>query len=240
MEDLVRRATERAGFAYSCDPGVGRLLAVLAAGLPARARVLEIGTGTGVGTAWLVSGLTPRTDVTVTTIERDAGRAGLARQGEWPGFVEFRTGDALEMLSALGPFDLIFADSPYGKHAAGDARPRRTREGQGRAQRGRGGTGSGGGAGHGDHGGAALARLVEHVRDAAVGAEGRGGRAPGVGAAGQRGVEDAEVHLPVEGVADLGEIHLARVAVVDDVRGAVALEQVRPAQVGEAVARGGR
>ncbi|MFC5815139.1 O-methyltransferase [Nonomuraea harbinensis] len=119
MEDLVRRATERAeraGFAYSCDPGVGRLLAVLAAGLPARARVLEIGTGTGVGTAWLVSGLTPRTDVTVTTIEYDAARAGLARQGEWPGFVEFRTGDALAMLPGLRTFDLIFADSPAGKH----------------------------------------------------------------------------------------------------------------------------
>lgn len=34
-----------AGFAYSCDPAVGRLLATPAAGVPERGRVLEIGTG---------------------------------------------------------------------------------------------------------------------------------------------------------------------------------------------------
>lgn len=118
MDDLVRRATERAepaGFAFSCDPAVGRLLTVLAAGLPPRARVLEIGTGTGVGTAWLVSGLTPRTDVTVTTIEYDSARAELARQGDWPEFVEFRTEDALTALPSLGTYDLIFADARAGK-----------------------------------------------------------------------------------------------------------------------------
>jgi predicted O-methyltransferase YrrM len=115
---LVRAAAEKAeaaGFAYSCDPDVGRLLSVLAAGVPAGGRVLEIGTGTGVGTAWLVDGLMPRTDVTVVTVEHDPARAGRARQGDWPGFVAFRTGDALEELPGLGTFDLIFADSPAGK-----------------------------------------------------------------------------------------------------------------------------
>jgi len=61
----------RAGFPFSCDPVVGRLLAVLAAHLRGGARVLELGTGTGVGTAWIVSGLLPRTDVTVLTVEHD-------------------------------------------------------------------------------------------------------------------------------------------------------------------------
>lgn len=52
---LVAAAASRAreaGFPMSCDPAVGRLLAVLAAHLPARAKVVELGTGAGAGTAW--------------------------------------------------------------------------------------------------------------------------------------------------------------------------------------------
>jgi len=47
MPSLVQEATARArreGFSLSCDPAVGRLLAVLAVCLPAGARVLELGT----------------------------------------------------------------------------------------------------------------------------------------------------------------------------------------------------
>ena len=51
---LVAAALARSrqmGFPMSCDPVVGRLLAVLAAHLPEGARVLELGTGAGVGTS---------------------------------------------------------------------------------------------------------------------------------------------------------------------------------------------
>lgn len=116
--ELVDAAVERAraaGFAYSCDPAVGGLLAALAAGVPERGRVLEIGTGAGVGAAWLVSGLLPRTDVTVTTIERDADRSALVAGAGWPAFVDFHVGDALELLPGLGTYDLIFADAEGGK-----------------------------------------------------------------------------------------------------------------------------
>ncbi|WP_327587386.1 class I SAM-dependent methyltransferase [Nonomuraea sp. NBC_00507] len=77
--------------------------------------MLEIGTGAGVGLAWLVSGLLPRADVTVTTIECDLGRAELVTNGDWPGFVDFRSGDALDLLPGLGTFDLVFADAEAGK-----------------------------------------------------------------------------------------------------------------------------
>jgi demethylmenaquinone methyltransferase/2-methoxy-6-polyprenyl-1,4-benzoquinol methylase len=118
VPSLVQAAVVRArhaGFLLSCDPAVGRLLAVLAAHLPERARVLELGTGTGVGTAWITSALLPRTDVTVITVEKDAGTAALAAQGDWPGFVELRCADALAVLGDVSQFDLIFADAQGGK-----------------------------------------------------------------------------------------------------------------------------
>lgn len=105
----------QAGFPMSCDPAVGRLLAVLAAHLPAGATVAELGTGAGVGTAWITSGLLRRTDVTVTTIENDPQTAALAAQGDWPSFVNLRCGEALGLLAAGGTYDLIFADAPDGK-----------------------------------------------------------------------------------------------------------------------------
>jgi len=100
----------------SSDPAVGRLLAVLAAQLPGDGRVLELGTGAGVGTAWIVSGLLPRTDAMVLTVESDYQTAALAVRGDWPSFVELRRGDALDVLARTGgTFDLIFADAPEGK-----------------------------------------------------------------------------------------------------------------------------
>ncbi|MEV0148017.1 MULTISPECIES: Rid family hydrolase [unclassified Nonomuraea] len=117
---LVAEAQARAGaagFPYACEHAVGRLLAVLAARVPEHGRVLEIGTGLGVGTAWLLSGLAPRTDVTLVTVERDAERIGLAAAGAgWPAFVRPTSGDVLELLDGLGTFDLIFADAEGGKH----------------------------------------------------------------------------------------------------------------------------
>ncbi len=118
MPELVAAAAGRAcsaGFRLSCEPAVGQLLAVLAAHLPAGARVLELGTGAGVGTAWIAGGLLPRTDVTVTTIERDPQMAALAARGAWPQFVDLRVGDALEVPGEAQAFDLIFADAQAGK-----------------------------------------------------------------------------------------------------------------------------
>ena len=115
---LVAAATARARqaeFPMSCDHAVGRLLAVLAAHLPEGARVLELGTGTGVGTAWIVSGLRERTDVTVVSVEKDPDTARAAAGGDWPSFVDLHCGDALEVLGNSGTFDLIFADAPGGK-----------------------------------------------------------------------------------------------------------------------------
>lgn len=118
LPDVVAAAHRRANeadFTLSCEPGVGRLIAALAAAVPANGRILETGTGVGTGCAWIVHGLAGRTDVEVTSVEIDPDTAAIAAKAEWPAFVSLRTGDVLGLYGSIGSFDLIFADSPGGK-----------------------------------------------------------------------------------------------------------------------------
>jgi predicted O-methyltransferase YrrM len=114
----VLAAYERAastGFDLACEAEVGRLLAVLAAAVPSGGRVLEIGTGVGVGLAWLVHGLGARRDVEVVTVELDDQVQRTALSVPWPPWVRFESGDGAEVVGRLGQFDLIFPDAPGGK-----------------------------------------------------------------------------------------------------------------------------
>jgi len=118
VPDRVERAAAVAaesGFTLSCDDDVGRLLAVLAAAVPPHGRILELGTGCGVGLAWIVHGLGARDDVDVVSIERDAKSVACARRNTWPSFVSIVEGDALVLMPASGIFDLVFADAEGGK-----------------------------------------------------------------------------------------------------------------------------
>jgi predicted O-methyltransferase YrrM len=112
---MAAQQAARSGFTMSCDAGTGQFLAVLAAAVPAAGRILELGTGTGVGTAWITTGLRGRTDVEVLTVEIDPATAAAAATGAWPEFVHFVVGDAQEITRLPGGFDLIFADAPGGK-----------------------------------------------------------------------------------------------------------------------------
>lgn len=90
-------------------PGTGRFLAMLAAGCRA-GRIAELGTGTGIGAAWMSGAMPP--DCTLVTAELDPVRAAAAAQvlaGDER--VTVLTGDAAGLIAAHGPFDLIFADS---------------------------------------------------------------------------------------------------------------------------------
>jgi predicted O-methyltransferase YrrM len=113
----VLRAQELArtlGFTRSCSDETGRLLHVLA-GERGRRRVAELGTGAGVGAAWIVSALDPA--ATFVSVEVDAGRAAAAgalfRDDE---HVRVLAGDWHELLPLEAPFDLVFLD-------AGKSRP---------------------------------------------------------------------------------------------------------------------
>jgi demethylmenaquinone methyltransferase/2-methoxy-6-polyprenyl-1,4-benzoquinol methylase len=114
----VRAAYERAssaGFELACEVEVGRLLAALAAAVLGGGRVLEIGTGVGVGLAWLVHGLGARRDVEVVTVELDDEVQRTALSAPWPPWVRFESGDGAKAVGGLGQFDLIFPDAPGGK-----------------------------------------------------------------------------------------------------------------------------
>jgi predicted O-methyltransferase YrrM len=109
---LVARALaleRKLGFERSSIREVGRLLHVLAA-QRGRARVGELGTGCGVGAAWIVSALPPR--VPFVTVELDETRAraaaGLFVADE---NVRVLQGDWHELMPSEAPFDLLFLDS---------------------------------------------------------------------------------------------------------------------------------
>ncbi|MGH0030716.1 MAG: O-methyltransferase [Myxococcota bacterium] len=111
----ARRGAAEAGFAQSSEDAVGRLLSAFAAAVPEGGRILELGTGVGVGLAWLVDGVGGRRDVEVISVDLDASVQDVARRASWPGNVRFVVGDGAREVGAHGPLDLLFADAPGGK-----------------------------------------------------------------------------------------------------------------------------
>ena len=104
----------------SCDDETGALLAGLAA-KRLGGRILELGTGFGVGTAWLRDGMDARSSL--VTVESDPDLTAVARQLLSDRRVTFVTADAGEWLTSYvgRKFDLIFADTWPGKFTFLDA-----------------------------------------------------------------------------------------------------------------------
>ncbi|MFJ5229452.1 O-methyltransferase [Kitasatospora sp. NPDC088391] len=103
------------GFAMSCDAATGRLLRVLATARPG-GRLLELGTGAGASTGWLLSGMDPA--ATLLSVELDPAPAAVAARvlGADPR-LELVVGDGAELIDRLAGqrFDLVFADTWPGK-----------------------------------------------------------------------------------------------------------------------------
>jgi predicted O-methyltransferase YrrM len=110
----VTSDTAAAGFTMASEPKVGALLAVLAAAKPG-GRLLELGTGTGHGTAWLLSGMDAHT--TLDTVDTDPAVVAIAQRhlGSDPR-VRFHVEDGAVFLQRpQDGFDLIYADAWPGK-----------------------------------------------------------------------------------------------------------------------------
>ncbi|MGC4853342.1 O-methyltransferase [Micromonospora sp. DT4] len=121
LPELTRQATDlatRTGFPLPSAPETGAFVAALAAAVPAHGRILELGTGTGIATGWMVHGLRGREDVELTTVEFDEGVARLAGELAWPSWVKIVVADGADFVRTHGGYDLIFADSPGGKWEA--------------------------------------------------------------------------------------------------------------------------
>ncbi len=109
--ELVHRAEALATamrFERSSIREIGRLLAVLVTQRP-HGRLAEIGTGTGVGSAWIVDSLSP--GATFVTVELDPDRASAAGRlfADYPN-VRVLEGDWHEVMPPEAPFDLLFFD----------------------------------------------------------------------------------------------------------------------------------
>ncbi len=117
----IEAESARLGFAMASEPKTGALLAALAATRPG-GRLLEIGTGTGVGTAWLLSGMDA--SARLDTVDTDRAVVAVAQRhlGSDPR-VAFRLEDGAAFLARAEPdtYDVVYADAWPGKFTHLDA-----------------------------------------------------------------------------------------------------------------------
>lgn len=111
LPEIVARAfdvSRRAGYVSFCRNETGRLLATLAA--TREGLMAEFGTGTGVGTAWLRSGIRHEKS-RIVTAERDPRLAHAAAEiFQDDPLVDVLTADWAE-LTHKGPYTLLFLDA---------------------------------------------------------------------------------------------------------------------------------
>jgi len=118
----LEEITAAAGFGMPSDRLTGTLLAALAASKPG-GHLLELGTGTGLATSWLLHGMDAAAHL--TSIDNDPALQAIAHAalGADPR-VHFVTADGADYLhtaTAYGErFDVIFADTWPGKYTALD------------------------------------------------------------------------------------------------------------------------
>ena len=116
MLPAIAAATAAAGFSMASDIKVGALLRTLATGKPGGV-LLELGTGTGLSTVWLLDGMDRAT--TLVTVDNDGSVQAIAQHHLGADArVRFHCGDGgafLENMAGQG-FDLIFADTWPGKY----------------------------------------------------------------------------------------------------------------------------
>src|SRR5258708_19438348 len=105
----IRKGTTDIQFSMGSEPLVGTLLRTLAASKPG-GRFLELGTGTGIATAWLLSGMDPAS--TLVSVDNDAIAQEVARQALGQDTrLTLVTSGGLDYLLTQPPaiFDLVFA-----------------------------------------------------------------------------------------------------------------------------------
>ena len=112
----AKSLAEQNSFHHSCKDEAGRLLSVLAGQVKAGG-ILEVGTGLGVGSSWILSSILP--GVRFISIDHDKKRVDLVRKYIRHPQAEFVEGDWKEIYGN-GPFQFIFADAAIVKSVEGE------------------------------------------------------------------------------------------------------------------------
>jgi predicted O-methyltransferase YrrM len=127
--DAIAADTRAMGFDMASDAALGRFLRLLVASKPG-GTMLELGTGTGLATAWMLDGLT--LEAKLVSVDNDAAVQQVAhRHLGHNRALTLCCADGGDFVSALEPmqFDLVFADAWPGKFSHLDAALALLREG---------------------------------------------------------------------------------------------------------------
>jgi len=113
--ESIAEATKAIEFNMASDMQTGSLLRTLVASKPA-GRILELGTGTGLATSWIIAGMD--NGARLITIENNELLLDIARKALQDTRVEFVLSDGYAWIQNYSgeKFDLIFADAMPGKY----------------------------------------------------------------------------------------------------------------------------
>jgi predicted O-methyltransferase YrrM len=112
----IESQSKNLDFGMASDPRTGAFLATLAASKPG-GRFLELGTGTGIATAWLLSGMDAASTLISVDVQPEFQAVARAVLGHDPRLTLVLE-DGVQFLIKQPPqtFDFIFADAMPGKY----------------------------------------------------------------------------------------------------------------------------
>src|SRR5579871_4165309 len=113
--EAILLETKRLSFNMASDLQTGSLLKTLTASRRS-GKILELGTGSGLATSWILQGM--NSNAHLTTIDNNAMLMEIARQQLKDERIDFILQDGYEWLKTYKgeKFDLIFADAMPGKY----------------------------------------------------------------------------------------------------------------------------
>lgn len=120
LEKIVAQ-TEALGFNMASEPRTGAFLRVLAASKPA-GHFLELGTGTGIATAWILAGMDSESKL--TSVDVDERVQSVAQEflgGDSRLSLVLEDGLAFLARQPEGAYDFVFADAMPGKYEGMEA-----------------------------------------------------------------------------------------------------------------------
>lgn len=112
----IQKATEEAGFTMASDLATGSLLRTLASSKPG-GKFLELGTGTGLSTSWILEGMDHNSRL--TSVDFDAAFLSIAQKylGNDPRLdLQCIDGEDWVRANLAKRYDYIFADTWHGKY----------------------------------------------------------------------------------------------------------------------------